>query len=172
FTLLRHSPDVHEDHQLKEFLPDGPLFISADVSQLKQVFWNLARNALQAMPDGGTLSVRLEIFSHSRIRIIFEDSGLGMTPDQVEQLFEPFSNSTSGGTGLGLSIVYQIIRDHGGTINVRSVEEEGTVITIELPRQARITAVRSESDDGHGDNSTSKLEGVLRVKTGGSKISS
>ncbi len=55
-----------------------------------------------------------------------------MTPDQVEHLFEPFS-STTGGTGLGLSIVYQIIRDHGGTINVRSREGQGTTITIELP---------------------------------------
>ena len=58
-----------------------------------------------------------------------------MPPEQVEQLFEPFSNSTSGGTGLGLSIVYQIIRDHNGTINVRSNEGEGTVITFELPRE-------------------------------------
>lgn len=172
FTLLRHSPDVRPEHQLNEVLPDGPLFISADVSQLKQVFWNLARNALQAMPEGGTLTVRLEIFSHSRIRIVFEDSGLGMTPDQVEQLFEPFSNSTSGGTGLGLSIVYQIIRDHGGTINVRSVEEEGTVITIELPRQARLTAVHTEPEATEEVDSTSKLEGVLRVKTGASKLSS
>jgi signal transduction histidine kinase len=55
-----------------------------------------------------------------------------MSPDQVEHLFEPFS-STTGGTGLGLSIVYQIIRDHGGTINVRSLVEQGTTITVELP---------------------------------------
>jgi signal transduction histidine kinase len=55
-----------------------------------------------------------------------------MSPDQVEHLFEPFS-STTGGTGLGLSIVYQIIRDHGGTINVRSLVGQGTTITVELP---------------------------------------
>ena len=54
------------------------------------------------------------------VRITFTDTGRGMTPAQVERLFEPFSSSTTGGTGLGLSIVYQIIRDHGGTINVRS----------------------------------------------------
>jgi signal transduction histidine kinase len=57
-----------------------------------------------------------------------------MSPEQVEHLFEPFS-STTGGTGLGLSIVYQIIRDHGGTINVRSREAQGTTITIELPSE-------------------------------------
>lgn len=172
FTLLRHSPDVKKTHDLKEFLPDLPLFISADISQLKQVFWNLARNALQAMPDGGTLSVRLETFSLSRIRITFEDSGRGMTPDQVEQLFEPFSNSTSGGTGLGLSIVYQIIRDHGGMINVRSAEGEGTVITIELPREALRPGAKSEPPPAAGSGSGSKLGSVLRVKNGESEISS
>jgi two-component system sensor histidine kinase PilS (NtrC family) len=172
FTLLRHSPDVQKMHELKELLPDDPVFMSADISQLKQVFWNLARNALQAMPEGGILSVRLEIVAQSRIRIIFEDTGQGMTPDQVEQLFEPFSNSTSGGTGLGLSIVYQIIRDHGGTINVRSVEEEGTVITIELPRDARPAGVQSETAAETESDPRSRLEGVLKVKSEESKITS
>jgi signal transduction histidine kinase len=92
----------------------------------------LSRNALQAMPQGGTLTAHLERNSHNRLRISFTDTGRGMTPDQVDHLFEPFS-STTGGTGLGLSIVYQIIRDHGGTINVRSRQGQGTTITVELP---------------------------------------
>jgi signal transduction histidine kinase len=104
----------------------------ADAGQLKQVFWNLARNALQAMPDGGTLRAKVEVNSHNRLRIAFSDTGRGMSPDQVERLFEPFS-STTGGTGLGLPIVYQIIRDHGGTITVSSLEGQGTTITVELP---------------------------------------
>ncbi len=68
------------------------------------------------------MSVKLQELKNERIRIVFKDSGCGMTAKQVEQLFEPFSTSTTGGTGLGLSIVYQIIRDHNGTINVRSLE--------------------------------------------------
>ena len=108
------------------------LYAEADEGQLKQVFWNLARNALQAMPEGGTLRATLEKNSHERLRITFTDTGRGMSPEQVEHLFEPFS-STTGGTGLGLSIVYQIIRDHGGTINVRSLVGQGTTITVELP---------------------------------------
>ncbi len=132
FTLLRHSPDVSESHTLEEALPDEPTMTNADAAQLKQVFWNLARNAMQAMPDGGTLRAELRRTSAGRLRITFTDTGKGMTPEQVERLFEPFSSSTSGGTGLGLSIVYQIIRDHGGTINVRSREGQGTTITIEL----------------------------------------
>ena len=103
-----------------------------DAEQLRQVFWNLARNALQAMPDGGKVQAQLKRNANGRLRINFVDTGRGMSPEQVERLFEPFS-STTGGSGLGLSIVYQIIRDHGGTINVRSLEGQGTTITIELP---------------------------------------
>ncbi len=134
FTLLRHSEEIHEDHIISEELPPVPALTSADSEQLQQVFWNLSRNALQAMPTGGTLSAALKKTSHNRLRITFSDTGRGMSPEQVEHLFEPFS-STTGGTGLGLSIVYQIIRDHGGTINVRSREGQGTTITIELPER-------------------------------------
>ncbi|HEV7842134.1 MAG TPA: ATP-binding protein [Pyrinomonadaceae bacterium] len=133
FTLLRHSPEIRDGHILEEDCPDEPMMVSADASQLKQVFWNLSRNALQAMPEGGTLRAELQRAAGGRIRITFKDTGRGMTPEQVEHLFEPFSSSTTGGTGLGLSIVYQIIRDHGGTINVRSREGQGTTITVELP---------------------------------------
>ncbi|MBK9215589.1 MAG: PAS domain S-box protein [Chloracidobacterium sp.] len=136
-TLLKHSPDVREGHVLLNDVPAKPLMISADQAQLKQIFWNLARNAMQAMPDGGTLTVTAKAIPNSRIRIIFEDTGRGMSPEQVEQLFEPFSESTTGGTGLGLSIVYQIVKDHNGAINVRSIEGKGTTITIDLPRENR-----------------------------------
>jgi two-component system sensor histidine kinase PilS (NtrC family) len=132
FALLRHSPEIGPNQAITEELPREPIFAEADEGQLKQVFWNLARNALQAMPEGGTLRATLARNSNDRLRIAFSDTGRGMSPDQVEHLFEPFS-STTGGTGLGLSIVYQIIRDHGGTINVRSREGQGTTITVELP---------------------------------------
>jgi two-component system sensor histidine kinase PilS (NtrC family) len=132
FALLRHSPEIGPNQTVTEELPAAPIFAEADEGQLKQVFWNLARNALQAMPQGGTLRATLANNSDNRLRIEFSDTGRGMSPDQVEHLFEPFS-STTGGTGLGLSIVYQIIRDHGGTINVRSREGQGTTITVELP---------------------------------------
>ncbi len=132
FKLLRNSDEIIEGHVLEEDLPDGPAIVSGDPEQLKQVCWNIARNALKAMPDGGRFRVSLQPADGNRLRISFTDSGCGMTPEQVEHLFEPFT-STTGGTGLGLSIVYQIIRDHSGTINVRSREGQGTTITIELP---------------------------------------
>ena len=133
FALLRHSPELLDGHKLEEELPEEPLVAMADVEGVRQVFWNLARNALKAMPDGGTLRAEMTRSVGGSVRITFADTGRGMTPAQVERLFEPFSSSTTGGTGLGLSIVYQIIRDHGGTINVRSRQGHGTTITIELP---------------------------------------
>jgi two-component system sensor histidine kinase PilS (NtrC family) len=132
FKLLRNSAELIDGHQLKEDLPNRPAIVSGDPEQLKQVCWNIARNAMKAMPDGGTFGVALEDADGNRLRITFSDDGVGMSPEQVEHLFEPFT-STTGGTGLGLSIVYQIIRDHNGTINVRSRVGGGTVITIELP---------------------------------------
>ncbi len=143
FALMRHSPEIAANQNIVEELPSEPLFAEADEGQLKQVFWNLARNALQAMPQGGTLRTTLDRNSDHRLRIAFADTGRGMSPEQVEHLFEPFS-STTGGTGLGLSIVYQIIRDHGGTINVRSLVGQGTTITVELPVAAQNGNATSE----------------------------
>ena len=133
FALLRNSPELHSDHSIIEDLPEEPLMAKADSAQLRQVFWNLARNALQAMPDGGSLRVEMRRMTGGRARITFTDTGCGMTPEQVKRLFEPFSSSKADGTGLGLSIVYQIVHDHGGTINARSREGHGTTITVELP---------------------------------------
>ncbi|PYS40508.1 MAG: hypothetical protein DMF71_13145 [Acidobacteria bacterium] len=130
--LLHNSAEVGDGHRLETDLPEEPAIAKGDAEQLKQVCWNIARNALKAMPDGGEFRVSLQEIEPHRLRLSFSDSGCGMTPEQVDRLFEPFS-STTGGTGLGLSIVYQIIRDHSGTINVRSRQGEGTTITIELP---------------------------------------
>jgi two-component system sensor histidine kinase PilS (NtrC family) len=147
FTLLRHSPEIKDGHSMEEDYPDQPMVANADASQLKQVFWNIARNALQAMPEGGTLRAELRAASGHRVRITFADTGRGMSPEQVEHLFEPFSSRT-GGTGLGLSIVYQIIRDHGGTINVRSREGQGTTIKIEIPgARSQESGVRSQESE-------------------------
>jgi len=156
-TLLRHSPDLKDSHNIVEQLPSQPLFVSADQTQIQQVFWNLTRNAIQAMPDGGELSVTLEQAPNDKAKIVFADTGTGMSPEQVEQLFEPFATSTTGGTGLGLSIVYQIIRDHNGTINVRSSEGEGTTITIELRRE------QSKSASNGNDGEQSPIEAFLKV---------
>jgi len=130
--LMRNSAEISDRHILEEDLPSRPALVTGDPEQLKQVCWNVARNALQAMPEGGSFRVAVAEVDGNRIQLSFTDTGRGMTPEQVERLFEPFT-STTGGTGLGLSIVYQIIRDHNGTINLRSRQGAGTTITIDLP---------------------------------------
>jgi len=147
-TLLKHGPDVREFHSFETDLT--PLKMVGDPTQLKQIFWNLARNALQAMPNGGMLRLGVTPLPNARVRIKFEDTGRGMSQEQVERLFEPFSASTSGGTGLGLSIVYQIVKDHNGVINVRSQEGKGTTITVDLPRDNRRAAKQSSPAEGDG----------------------
>ncbi len=172
FTLLRHSPDVKENHVLESDLPDNPVIMSADVSQLKQIFWNLARNSIQSMEDGGKFSVKLMKLKNNRVRIVFSDTGCGMPRQQVEKLFEPFSKSTTGGTGLGLSIVYQIVRDHNGTINVSSKENNGTKIAIEFPTDYARKSTPEEINDANYENSGSRLENLLNVKSKENRISS
>lgn len=131
-TLLRHSPEVQTTHLLESDLPDAPVNIRANETQIKQVFWNLLQNSIQAMPDGGKLNVRLNESPGKNIQIVFEDTGGGISPEYLENMFEPFS-SEARGTGLGLSIVHKIVREHGGRIDVQSEVGAGTKITVELP---------------------------------------
>ncbi len=169
-VLLKHSPDVKDFHKISTNLPENPIIVSADSTQMKQIFWNLARNALNAMPNGGELVIQCESFSHNRSRITFSDTGCGMSASQVEQLFEPFSESTTGGTGLGLSIVYQIVRDHGGTINVKSLENAGTTISVEFPSDLRLVQNTDNEqnalteNDVHKSYKSSRIEGFLNVQ--------
>ena len=170
--LIRHSPDVSDKHEIILELPDCPIMILGDVTQLKQIFWNLARNSINAMPDGGKFVIGLEKSANKRIQVTFSDTGAGMPPEQVEQLFEPFSNSTTGGTGLGLSIVYQIVRDHKGVIRVRSAEGEGTVITIELPADSKPLQSDRNGDIHESESPNAPIKTFLNVGSADDKVSS
>lgn len=130
-ALLEHSPERKDSHVFEFALPDEPIVIHANPSQIKQVFWNLARNAIQAMPQGGTLRVELSR-SGRNARITFEDTGKGIDPEYLEHIFEPFSDKASG-TGLGLSIVHRIVTDHGGRIDIESEVSKGTKVVVEFP---------------------------------------
>ena len=130
--LMRHGSEMSENHTIVEDYPPDPVNIEGDPNQIKQVCWNLARNALQAMPQGGTLTIRV-VNGPDIVTIEVEDSGLGMKDEQVERMFEPFSSEKSGGTGLGMAIVHQIVTDHNGRIDVNSTVGKGTKILIMLP---------------------------------------
>lgn len=138
-ALLRNSPELKADHYLVEDYPAEPLYYAGDPNQIRQICWNLARNAIQAMPMGGELKISLEAEEGGEVSITFADTGQGMSREQKERLFEPF-NSSSGGTGLGMAIVYQLVSDHNGRIQVESEAGKGTGISIKLPAQGRVTA--------------------------------
>ena len=112
--------------------PGTPAHVMSDEDSLMQILNNLIVNSLQAMPNGGQLEISTVVTQDSR-EIIISDTGCGMTSEQVENMFNPFYSTKADGTGLGLSISYELIRTLGGDIDVNSVMNVGTIITITLP---------------------------------------
>jgi two-component system, NtrC family, sensor histidine kinase PilS len=131
-TLLRNSPEVGERRVVELEVDRGPFLCMADPDQISQVFWNLARNGLEAMAEGGVLTVRLRRLD-ADLALSFHDQGPGFERDERRQLFEPFRSGRPMGTGLGLAIVYRIVRQHSGDISVRSSPSRGTVVEVRLP---------------------------------------
>lgn len=112
---------------------EGPLFISADPQKLRQVFWNLGINSLEAMENGGELVVST-MNDADAIKIVFSDTGIGIDPSSIDKIFYPFYTTREKGTGLGLSIAYRIVEEHGGRILVRSNPGIKTSFEIILPK--------------------------------------
>jgi two-component system, NtrC family, sensor histidine kinase PilS len=104
-------------------------YADVDGDRMKQVFWNLAENAIQAMPEGGRLLVSVKE-SHADWLVTFADTGHGIPAAQLEKIFEPFQSGSKSGTGLGLAIVYQILQAHDAKIQVRSEPAKGTEFAI------------------------------------------
>jgi signal transduction histidine kinase/HD-like signal output (HDOD) protein/ActR/RegA family two-component response regulator len=133
----------------RDYQPDFPL-VYADAKQLEQVFLNLTINAIQAMKTGGTLHIRLAVDQSSgRAKIEFSDTGMGIQPDRLPAIFDPFytTKEDGEGTGLGLAISHSIIESHRGEIKVRSVPGKGTTFTILLPvgeNVSRLDEIRSD----------------------------
>jgi len=133
--LLRNSPELGEAHTIEEEIVPPSYTIVGDADQIRQVFWNIARNAVQAMPNGGTLRVTTAI-AGEHYNIVFTDSGRGMSDADQRRLFQPFRTNFPSGTGLGMAISYRIVQEHGGRIEVSSHEGSGTSITVSLPVSA------------------------------------
>lgn len=106
--------------------------IMVDSQQIKQLFFNLIKNAMEAMPDGGTLKIVFTV-DDSWLRISFNDSGIGIPQEQFGQLFEPYQTTKERGSGLGLMIVQRIVQEHGGQIGVSSKVGQGSRFEVQLP---------------------------------------
>jgi two-component system sensor histidine kinase HydH len=133
--------------------PDGAVQVHADPEQLKQLFSNLVLNGLQAMPQGGTLTVKVrapgftsgggaggrEVHGAARdgerIEVRLTDTGPGIPEGDLPRIFEPFYTTRTKGTGLGLAICRQIVEAHGGTIRVGDTGPQGTTILVTLPEE-------------------------------------
>jgi len=130
--LTRHKLQHHRimlERELAENLPE----LKADAAQLSQAFLNLILNATEAMPDGGTLSIKTSA-KEDELTIVFADTGPGMTEEQRERAFTGMLSTTKEkGTGLGLTIVAKVAEAHGGRVEVEARESKGTTITLRLP---------------------------------------
>src|SRR5579863_2637580 len=147
-TLVRHRMTaentgivVESDFDVRE------AWVIADGDRLKQVFWNFSENAVRAMREGGTLRVGVEATGEDW-QISFADTGIGMTPQQTEKIFEPFQSSFEGGTGLGLAVVYQIVQAHEGKVWARSKPGQGTTFILRLRRFGAERVAADRLDEG------------------------
>ncbi|WP_102348866.1 PAS domain-containing sensor histidine kinase [Bacillus sp. Marseille-P3661] len=107
--------------------------IKCEENQLKQVFINLLKNAIEAMPNGGKITVKVQIINVGIVKIVIIDEGVGIAEEQIPKLGEPFFTTKEDGTGLGLMVSFRIIESHGGTMNMSSQLNKGTTIEISLP---------------------------------------
>ncbi|MDB6114769.1 MAG: kinA 1 [Lacunisphaera sp.] len=117
-------------------LPASTPVIMADRNQLKQVFFNLVKNAMESMEPGGRLDLRVRADDDS-VYILIADTGGGIKQEDLARLFSPYHTTKAGGHGLGLMIVQRIMRDHGGHVGLESKEGRGTVVTLQLPQKHR-----------------------------------
>src|SRR5262249_13260749 len=106
--------------------------VDADAGQIRQVLFNLLRNAAEAMPDGGEIAVELGR-EGSEATIAVRDRGPGIPTEHLDRAFEPFFTTKAGGTGLGVPTVHRIVTDHGGTVTIASPPGQGTTLTVRLP---------------------------------------
>jgi signal transduction histidine kinase len=108
--------------------------VNGDPAMLRQAFLNLALNACQAMPEGGTLRIRCETARHRRVAVNITDTGVGIKPEHLQRIFDLYFTTKAKGSGIGLSMVYRTVQMHDGEIEVQSIPGKGTTFRILLPQ--------------------------------------
>ncbi len=136
-TLSLMTPDFRnaEVRVLDNLDELGQLDLYLDARRMQQVFLNLFLNSIQAMPEGGELSVHVSATATSG-RLEIRDNGVGLDPALAKEIFEPFVTTREQGSGLGLSVVRKIVEDHEGGVSMETVQGHGATVVVELPRSA------------------------------------
>jgi signal transduction histidine kinase len=146
-TFLRHQPAFRNVNLERHVAPDLPP-ITADANQISQVLVNLLLNAVQAMPQGGTIRLSVAPTCAERLEVRITDTGCGVPADILPHIFEPFFTTKRGkGTGLGLSISQSYIRHHGGDIMAESTPGRGTTVSFTLPISAQTPAAKAATQE-------------------------
>jgi signal transduction histidine kinase len=132
-ALLEHQFRSARINVEKELRAEYPMTIG-NAGKLQQVFLNLFVNARDAMPEGGELRIMTDTMN-SKVEILVQDTGIGISRDNIIKIYDPFftTKAPGKGTGLGLSVTYGIVQEHGGTISVESKPGVGTTFRLELP---------------------------------------
>src|SRR6266478_7176564 len=128
FTPEIHDRDIVVEQELRSDLP----LLQLDRDQMKQAFYNVIKNSLEAMQRHGTLRIQTDM-DDTHVLIRFVDTGRGMSAENLSRVFEPYFTTKPSGTGLGLLIVRRIVREHGGELSIESGKGKGLTVTIRLP---------------------------------------
>lgn len=145
--LMKHDIDnrrILVERKTAKHVPTVP----ADETQVKQAFFNIIKNALQAMESEGILKITTEVTSRF-VSVCFEDNGPGISSENLGTIYEPYRTTKEEGSGLGLMIVQRILRDHGGEIEISSTPDHGTAFTLHFPRDdVRMALLEAPQKDG------------------------
>jgi len=131
--LLQRSGEIDGKVRVEGNYKSTAIHYYGNSNQFKQVFWNLIKNAIRAMPGGGTLTVDFMQVKKDKIQLRIADTGMGMSEEEKEKAFEPFYSGFGDGKGIGLSVVRRIVDDYKGKININSEPNKGTEVIITLP---------------------------------------
>jgi len=144
--LFADIADYFEKQPTREKYPlvtepaNGVPALAMDLKLGRQVFLNLFLNAQEAMPDGGTITLRARAYSPREVAIEVADEGKGIPPGRIDKIFDPFYTMKENGTGLGLSLVHQIMSSHGGRVEVESAPGRGSVFRLIFPAYEALMA--------------------------------
>jgi len=138
-SALRHDPRRGKDVDIRLVPGDEPVHVRMDREQMRQVWLNLAVNALEAMGERGTLAMAAHARADGAVDVEFTDTGAGIAAEDLPRVGEPFFTTKRGGTGLGLAIAQRIVERHGGALALESVAGRGTTVRVQLP--ARVEAL-------------------------------